>query len=172
VSVDITRPRSSSASRTNGESGVEPLVYDRYGQARPHVGPFSGGYAPAQPQPLVSRLESASKGSRPAGSSAPACRSHQKREAHCQARRSAFEIQRHRQGHLRGWPRHPGDTDGVAHMQAFLSYVVQAVVSIEASFLLNRYYTWRLRSTAFRPALPRSEARSQDSRTSFPFRLT
>ena len=40
-------------------------------------------------------------------------------------------------------------------MPSFLSYVAQAVVSIEASFLLNRWYTWDQRATAFWPALLR-----------------
>ena len=44
------------------------------------------------------------------------------------------------------------------HVPSFLSYVVQAVVSIEASFLLNRWYTWNERATAFWPTLLRYNA--------------
>ena len=36
-----------------------------------------------------------------------------------------------------------------------LSYVAQAVLSIEASFLLNRWFTWRKRATAFWPSFRR-----------------
>lgn len=35
------------------------------------------------------------------------------------------------------------------HVPSFLSYVTQSVVSVEASFLLNRQLTWRQRSTPF-----------------------
>ena len=44
------------------------------------------------------------------------------------------------------------------HVPAFLSYVIQAFLSIEASFLLNRWFTWRERDTPFWPALLRFNA--------------
>jgi putative flippase GtrA/GT2 family glycosyltransferase len=47
---------------------------------------------------------------------------------------------------------------GGMHMHAFLSYLIQAIVSIEASFLLNRWLTWRRRGTAFWPAFLRFNA--------------
>ena len=47
---------------------------------------------------------------------------------------------------------------GGLRVPAFLSYVVQAVVSVEASFLLNRWVTWRHRGTAFWPSLLRFNA--------------
>ena len=39
-----------------------------------------------------------------------------------------------------------------------VSYLVQAVVSVETSFLLNRWLTWRDRSTPFWPAFTRFNA--------------
>lgn len=47
---------------------------------------------------------------------------------------------------------------GGMHMHAFLSYLIQAVVSVEASFLLNRWLTWRRRGTAFWSAFLRFNA--------------
>jgi putative flippase GtrA/GT2 family glycosyltransferase len=47
---------------------------------------------------------------------------------------------------------------GGMHVQPFVSYLVQAIVSIEASFLLNRWVTWRRRGTAFWPAFLRFNA--------------
>lgn len=47
---------------------------------------------------------------------------------------------------------------GGMHVHPFISYVAQAVVSIEASFLLNRWLTWRRRGTSFWPAFLRFNA--------------
>jgi putative flippase GtrA/GT2 family glycosyltransferase len=47
---------------------------------------------------------------------------------------------------------------GKWHMLPVASYVVQAVVSVEASFLLNRWLTWRDRSTPFWLAFARFNA--------------
>ncbi|MGD0063323.1 MAG: glycosyltransferase [Streptosporangiaceae bacterium] len=44
---------------------------------------------------------------------------------------------------------------GGLHMAAIASYLVQAVASVEASFLLNRWITWRQRGTAFWPSFLR-----------------
>ena len=44
---------------------------------------------------------------------------------------------------------------GVAHMQPIVSYAIQAVVSVESSFLLNRWLTWRDRATPFGIAFAR-----------------
>ncbi len=44
------------------------------------------------------------------------------------------------------------------HIPAVVSYIVQAVVSVETSFLLNRWLTWRDRSTPFWPAFARFNA--------------
>jgi putative flippase GtrA/GT2 family glycosyltransferase len=44
------------------------------------------------------------------------------------------------------------------HVSAVVSYIVQAVASVEASFLLNRWLTWRDRSTPFWPAFGRFNA--------------
>src|ERR1035441_6302788 len=41
------------------------------------------------------------------------------------------------------------------HVPSILSYVAQAVLSVEASFLLNRWLTWRKRATAFWPSFGR-----------------
>ena len=47
---------------------------------------------------------------------------------------------------------------GVAHMQPIVSYAIQAVVSVESSFLLNRWLTWRDRATPFWTAFARFNA--------------
>ena len=44
------------------------------------------------------------------------------------------------------------------HVSAVVSYIIQAVASVEASFLLNRWLTWRDRSTPFWPAFGRFNA--------------
>jgi 4-amino-4-deoxy-L-arabinose transferase-like glycosyltransferase/glycosyltransferase involved in cell wall biosynthesis/putative flippase GtrA len=44
---------------------------------------------------------------------------------------------------------------GGLHMAAIASYMVQAVASVEASFLLNRWITWRQRGTPFWPSFLR-----------------
>ena len=44
---------------------------------------------------------------------------------------------------------------GHLHMPAIGSYMVQAVVSVELSFLLNRWITWRNRNSTFWPSLLR-----------------
>jgi putative flippase GtrA/GT2 family glycosyltransferase len=46
----------------------------------------------------------------------------------------------------------------VLHMPPLVSYLIQAVVSIEASFLLNRSLTWRRRGTSFWSAFIRFNA--------------
>ena len=48
---------------------------------------------------------------------------------------------------------------GAWHMQPFVSYAIQAVVSVESSFLLNRWLTWRDRATPFWTAFARFNAR-------------
>ena len=47
---------------------------------------------------------------------------------------------------------------GAWDMQPIVSYAIQAVVSVESSFLLNRWLTWRDRSTPFRTAFARFNA--------------
>ncbi len=47
---------------------------------------------------------------------------------------------------------------GGLRMPSFLSYVVQSLVSTQASFLLNRWFTWRHRGTAFWPSFLRFNA--------------
>ena len=47
---------------------------------------------------------------------------------------------------------------GAGHMQPIASYAIQAVVSVESSFLLNRWLTWRDRATPFRIAFARFNA--------------
>ena len=47
---------------------------------------------------------------------------------------------------------------GAAHMQPIVSYAIQAVVSVESSFLLNRWLTWRDRATPFGIAFARFNA--------------
>jgi putative flippase GtrA/glycosyltransferase involved in cell wall biosynthesis len=47
---------------------------------------------------------------------------------------------------------------GAGHMQPIVSYAIQAVVSVESSFLLNRWLTWRDRATPFRIAFARFNA--------------
>ena len=47
---------------------------------------------------------------------------------------------------------------GAMHMQPIVSYAIQAVVSVESSFLLNRWLTWRDRATPFRIAFARFNA--------------
>jgi putative flippase GtrA/glycosyltransferase involved in cell wall biosynthesis len=47
---------------------------------------------------------------------------------------------------------------GAGHMQPIASYAIQAVVSVESSFLLNRWLTWRDRGTPFRIAFARFNA--------------
>jgi putative flippase GtrA/GT2 family glycosyltransferase len=47
---------------------------------------------------------------------------------------------------------------GLWHVPAVVSYIVQAVASVETSFLLNRWLTWRDRSTPFWPAFGRFNA--------------
>jgi putative flippase GtrA/glycosyltransferase involved in cell wall biosynthesis len=47
---------------------------------------------------------------------------------------------------------------GAGHMQPIMSYAIQAVVSVESSFLLNRWLTWRDRATPFRKAFARFNA--------------
>lgn len=47
---------------------------------------------------------------------------------------------------------------GGLHMQPVASYLIQAVTSVETSFLLNRWLTWRDRSTPFWPAFLRFNA--------------
>lgn len=42
-----------------------------------------------------------------------------------------------------------------AHMPSFISYLIQTFLSVEASFLLNRWITWRRVETSFWPALGR-----------------
>jgi glycosyltransferase involved in cell wall biosynthesis/putative flippase GtrA len=44
------------------------------------------------------------------------------------------------------------------HVPAFASYIAQAVVSVELSFVLNRWLTWRDRDTALRTAFGRFNA--------------
>lgn len=44
---------------------------------------------------------------------------------------------------------------GGAHLPAFLSYLIQSITSVEASFLLNRWLTWRDRDTPFWAAFGR-----------------
>ena len=155
MSVDITRPRSSSAPPANGESGVEPPVYDGYGQAPPAAGPFSGGYAPEQLAPVVGRPDLPRRDhDRPV-----------RRHRHAVPTKSEELIANHGVRlskfsviggviFLAGLAIQAVLT-GILHVPSFLSYVVQAVVSIEASFMLNRHYTWRQRSTPFWSALLR-----------------
>lgn len=47
---------------------------------------------------------------------------------------------------------------GAGHMLPIASYAIQAVVSVESSFLLNRWLTWRDRATPFRIAFARFNA--------------
>ena len=47
---------------------------------------------------------------------------------------------------------------GAWHMQPIASYAIQAVVSVESSFLLNRWLTWRDRATPFWIAFGRFNA--------------
>jgi putative flippase GtrA/GT2 family glycosyltransferase len=47
---------------------------------------------------------------------------------------------------------------GDEHLPPVASYLIQAVVSVQASFLLNRCVTWRDRRTPIRPALVRFNA--------------
>ena len=47
---------------------------------------------------------------------------------------------------------------GAWHMQPIASYAIQAVVSVETSFLLNRWLTWRDRGTPFWIAFARFNA--------------
>jgi putative flippase GtrA/GT2 family glycosyltransferase len=47
---------------------------------------------------------------------------------------------------------------GKFHVQPVVSYIIQAIVSVEASFLLNRWLTWRDRNTPFWPAFARFNA--------------
>jgi glycosyltransferase involved in cell wall biosynthesis/putative flippase GtrA len=47
---------------------------------------------------------------------------------------------------------------GAWHMQPIASYAIQAVVSVESSFLLNRWLTWRDRATPFWIAFARFNA--------------
>ena len=47
---------------------------------------------------------------------------------------------------------------GAGNMQPIVSYAIQAVVSVESSFLLNRWLTWRDRATPFRIAFARFNA--------------
>jgi 4-amino-4-deoxy-L-arabinose transferase-like glycosyltransferase/glycosyltransferase involved in cell wall biosynthesis/putative flippase GtrA len=47
---------------------------------------------------------------------------------------------------------------GGLHIPSFESYLVQAVVSVESSFLLNRWFTWRDARTPFWPAFWRFNA--------------
>ena len=47
---------------------------------------------------------------------------------------------------------------GAGHIQPIVSYAIQAVVSVESSFLLNRWLTWRDRATPFRRAFVRFNA--------------
>ena len=47
---------------------------------------------------------------------------------------------------------------GAWHMQPIVSYAIQAVVSVESSFLLNRWLTWRDRATPFWIAFARFNA--------------
>jgi 4-amino-4-deoxy-L-arabinose transferase-like glycosyltransferase/glycosyltransferase involved in cell wall biosynthesis/putative flippase GtrA len=55
---------------------------------------------------------------------------------------------------LAGLALQAGLTGGL-HMAAIASYMIQAVASVEASFLLNRWITWRQRGTAFWPSFLR-----------------
>ena len=148
MSVNVRPSRSSLPPWERGDGNVEPSTHDVFGRVQTADVPFSPGHATERPNrdPRDDR--------HPRG-----------RRRHAAPTRSQKLVTSHGARFTRfsviggvifvaGLALQAGLT-GVLHVPSFLSYVVQAVVSIEASLLLNRWYTWDQRATAFWPALLR-----------------